>query len=213
VTVYLEATITVHPLGPKSLAAFVETYASQRHVHLARHGFDLVGAWQQTGGATNTVVQLYAFESLAAFEHARDAAQRDAAFAGAVGRVLQEIRVRETVSMGSALKLPDGTPSPPAGVFARHIVRLEFASRPAGVEAIVAAARAGPRHGLSLRHAYETDVGRRGSFTLIWGVSAPVEHTFAYGAPGIGAAAGSLSELAVEEELYLLHPLPYSPQA
>jgi hypothetical protein len=220
VTVFIEAMHTVRPLTNTAFDRYVEFYGNDVMPVLARHGFDVVGAWKRTGGVMGEDVLLIRFENMAAYEQAGASMATDPALAKAMASYAGDFSIRERAK--SARPVPYATeqrleralaarPEKPRQ-YMQAVLQMELGGEPAAYKAIGELADLLETHTkMSLATAYETAIGQRGELTDIW-VMGDGLPSMAY-TPGdpLAELMAGLRKAAPEEATYFLNPLPYSP--
>jgi hypothetical protein len=219
-TVYVQAIHTVRPLRGDLFDRWVDFYANDAIPRMARHGFEVVGAWKRSTGRLNQDLVLTRFESLAAYEKASASMFADVEFGKAIGALLRELQLEEEITVGNPVPYADEQ-------------RLEraMAERPAAPRQYLHAAlpvvlgRSPKAHRLladvvtlvegigmmRLVAAYETATGLRGVLNDFWVLpERPLDLSYRPSA-GPNDLITSLREVAPEEELAYLNPLPFSP--
>lgn len=219
-TVFLEAVHTVKPLTNTAFDAYVDWYGEVAVPAMERSGFDIVGAWKRTGGRMGQDVLLVRFENLAAFESASNALWKDAGLQKGLTSmregldVAEEIRLADRVPYATEERLQAALATPADGPrqYMQAVLQLTSGGEPQAYELIGKLADTLEASGaIQLVTAYQTRTGKRGELTDIWLAPGGVP-PMAY-EPGdpLAELVGPLREVAPEESIYYLNPLPYSP--
>jgi len=165
-------------------------------------------------------VLLVRFESLAAFESASNALWKDAGLQKGLTSmregldVAEEIRLADGVPYATEERLQAALATPADGPrqYMQAVLQLTSGGEPRAYELIEKLADTLEASGaIQLVTAYQTRTGKRGELTDIWLAPGGVP-PLAY-APGdpLAELVGPLREVAPEESIYYLNPLPYSP--
>jgi hypothetical protein len=219
-TVYVQAVHTVRPLRGDLFDRWVDFYANDALPRMARHGFEVVGAWKRSTGRLNQDLVLTRFESLAAYEKASASMFADVEFGKAIGALLCELQLEEEITIGNPVPYADEQ-------------RLEraLAERPAAPRQYLLATlpvvlgRSPKAHRLigeavalvegigmmKLVTAYEAATGLRDVLNDFWVMP---DRPLDLGYRPTGGSSDlitSLREVAPEEEFTYLNPLPFSP--
>jgi hypothetical protein len=219
-TILVEAIHTVKPLTNTAFDAYVDWYGESVMPALRRNGFDVIGAWKKRGGPMGQDVLLTRFENAAAYEQAGNSLRNDREFAAAAGAIGSQFGVSESAKM--AVPVPYATeqrlekalaarPEQPRQ-YMQAILNVRLGGQPRAYEAVGKLADLlDGGEAMHLVTAYETTMGVRGELTDIW-VMASGMLPLAYrpGDPLADLIAG-LRQVAPEESMYYLNPLPYSP--
>lgn len=220
-SVFLEASVDIHPIANKSLDLFARMYTSNEAPILDEHGYELVGAWKRTGGPLNRVVHLYRFADLQTYATLREQVRGDERFLQVVQEYLASpLQIDEVITLGTTPPwvdddaLPRALSAAPAAArqYVQAIVQIPMQGAATAHELLaknVAAAEAAG--GFELVTAYESLAGVRGRLTVI-GI-------FPHGTPPLAYQPGAPDPDNVEEvravipheEVYYLNALPYSP--
>jgi len=218
VAIYVEAVHRVTPFRPDVLERWFRFYNDDAIPAMRRHGYQTVGAWRLlTGGAGEDLI-VNRFASMAAFEEASANLFADPAIAAgsaAVRADVPDFAVAEVVKLGLSppqlsdaqieAQLQSARHAGPAGSYYDLQVRSRAASIPALVERLLQNGT-GTTSGPTLFAVYQTRIGLRDEVTSLWRV--PKHDLGAQPALGLGIFGG---ELAREERVDLMLPLPYSP--
>lgn len=219
-TILVEARHIIRPITSRAFDAYVEFYGNDALPAMARSGFELVGAWKRSGGAMGQDVTLYRFDSLAHYERAQARLAADSALGGAIGKMLGSVEMAETTKLGSPLGEAAGrgfeharAVAPPAPRLYRQVVtKLVFSGQARALELLEELAVRAPEKGLGrVVASYQTVTGPGPEATQLWllpDAAAPL--TYTQGDP-LASLVEPLREVAPEEEVYWLSPLPYSP--
>jgi len=220
-TVLLEATLDIKPIAARSLDLFIELYTTNEAPELARHGYELVGAWKRTGGPLNRITQLYRFDSLEEYVRIRAEVRADERFRALVGKYLASpIQLSEVITIGTTPawfepgKLSRAIAETPVvpRQYVLAIVQIPMAGTVRAHELLAQnIAHAETAGAFQVVAAYEPLAGQRGELKII-GI-------FPQGLPPLGYQAGTpdppnvdqVRAVVPDEEVYYLNPLPYSP--
>lgn len=218
-TVILEAVHAVKPLTNTAFDRWVDLYGEIVVPAMARSGYGLLGGFKRTGGPMNEDVLLARFENLAAVEAASDALRRDPAMAKLRER-MEGLSIQETVNIGTAVPYATDArleaqlaakPDAPRQ-YMQAVLGLVSGGQPKAFELVGKLADWAEGAGaLNLTTAYESRFGRRGVLTDIWVMPNGIR-SFDY-RPGdpLAEIIAPLREVAPDESIYYLNPLPYSP--
>ena len=220
-SILIEATVTLRPVGGDAVARFVRTYSEVEHPTIARHGFDLIGAWAAASGAVGRVIHLYRLPDLAAYERARGAIRDDPDFLPTVvAGYGPDLTIRETVACGQPLphvlldRAPTLGPDSDETTYVRTTISVELrdlarlAPVLAQVHGQIEAATA-----MRLVAAYLPVFGDRNSVVIYWRAPEGRASLAAAAAAVDPATLADLRALIQDEAFDLLRPLPYSPTA
>lgn len=220
--VYLEAVHTVRPLTSRVFDRYVELYGELVVPKFAEHGLELLGAWKRTGGTMGQDLLLLRFDSLGDMERAMASVMTDPALQTVLPEQLEKAGVVLGETTKTALGVPYATekrleaaladrPASPRQ-YVQAILQLAPGGQPKAYDLIgqLADRMEGAGAG-KLATAYETQFGQRGELTDIWALNGGVgDLSYRPGDP-LGDLSGPLREVAPEESIYYLNPLPYSP--
>ena len=218
-TVIVEAVHAVKPLTNTAFDRWVDLYGELVIPAMARSGYDLLGGFKRTGGPMNEDVLLVRFESLAAQEAASQALRKDPGLAK-LREHMTGLTIQETVSVGSVVPYATAErlerqlaakPDAPRQ-YMQAVLGLVSGGQPRAYELVGKLADWAEGAGaLNLVTAYESMFGRRGVLTDIWVMPNGIR-SFDY-RPGdpLAEIIAPLREVAPEESIFYLNPLPYSP--
>lgn len=221
-TILLETVHTVKPLTNTAFDRYVDVYGDVVIPAFARHGYDLIGAWKRTGGPMGQDVLLIRFEGLAALEQATASLLKDQKMLGGLGTLLESGEIQISESAKTAAPVPYATeqrlekalaekPAAPRQ-YMQAVLQLKRGGQPTAYDLVGKLADWGEQAGaIQLVTAYETTIGQRGELTDLWILPNGISN-FDY-RPGdpLAEIIGPLREVAPEESIYYLNPLPYSP--
>ncbi len=220
-TVFLETSHAVKPLTNAAFDRYVEVYTEAAIPAFERHGFDLLGAFKRTGGEMGRDVLLFRFENLGAMERARASIGKDAGMYKAFGALI-ESGVQITESTKAAYPVPYATeqrlenalsaePDSPRQ-YVQAVLQLTLGGQEKAYEHLGKLADWGEEAGaLELVTAYETAVGQLGQLTDLWILPHGVSNFDYVAGDAVAEITGPLREVAPDESVYYLNPLPYSP--
>lgn len=216
--IYREDLLQVVPLTPHCLDEFVEFFGTSVLPLAGHHGRRLVAAWQRLGGSANHLIHLWEFETLAAMEMIDAACTADARWLDCLAEANLRCGLRVSRLLRPTLYAPptllhqaiEDEPDQPR-VFVQAITQvrpgtMEAFCRYAGEEFEPAMRRAGGR----LVAAWETLIGRANEVTDIW-VRGSRIRGYQPASEQYRSLWDGLRAFTVDEVVYDLVPLPYSP--
>lgn len=213
-TVVLEATVDVKPIGARSVDLFIDLYNVNETGALKQHGYEVIGAWKRTGGPVNRITHLYRFESLTQYADLRERA-RPHSTEPSNAWLEAPITISEVTTLGltpawfddEKLSVALGeTPTQPRQ-YVMVVVQIPVLKLGQAYELIAReVARAEGAGAFQMVVAYQSVHGRVGEHKII-GVLPRDRPDFAYQA-GLTDPTGI--EVLQELEIYYLNPLPYS---
>lgn len=221
-TVLVEGLITVKPLTGTVFDEYVEIYGSTMVPAATRSGFDLLGAWKRTGGPMGQIVVLFRFDEFAAIGKAYETLRSESGLLDALTKFVEHAQFSETLKI--AEPVPYATPERLNSALTetpdlpRQYVQGVIDMKP-GSQALIydlvgrLADMGDAGQWAQMVTAYETLIGRRPELTDLWIV--PNEavsgfNSYVSGDP-VPDISTPLREIAPDESLYYLNPLPFSP--
>jgi hypothetical protein len=218
VTVIVEAVHTVRPITNTAFDKWVEWYGNEVIPAMTRSGFDVLGAFKRSSGPMGEDLLVMRFENMTDYERAGVSLRQDAAFLKslqAVGAwtVTESAKLAAVVPYATERRLEAALADKPEKPrqYMQAVLQLKMGGQLQAYEAIGKLADMIDASGrMKLVTAYETTVGRRGELTDLWVVEGGVPDLgYRPGDPLAELMAG-LREVAPEESMNYLNPLPYS---
>ena len=220
-TILVEPTVTLRPLGGETVAHFARVYGEIEHPLVEAKGFDLVGAWATASGSVGRVVHLYRFDDFTAYDGSRRSIRSDPEFLPKIMAAYgPDLTIRETVVCGQPLphvqldRAKELGPDNEDTMYARVSLTAEFA----GLDRIVP--MLAQVHGqieaatsMQLVAAYLPVFGDRNQIVIYWRLP---EGLASLGAAAAAADPDLLAKfrgLVSDEAFELMRSLPYSPTA
>lgn len=219
-TVFLEAVHTVKPLTNSAFDRWVQFYDEVVIPAMQRNGFDVVGAWKRAGGAMGQDVVLSRFQSLADVETAMASLGRDRELFAGIQPLLEELDIDESVKVTNPVpyaterRLEAALAAKPDSPrqYMQAILRVKLGGQMKAYELVGKLADWGEDVGaLQLVTAYETAIGQRGELTDLWVLPNGLPSLDYRAGDPLAELIGPLREVAPEESIHYLNPLPYSP--
>jgi hypothetical protein len=217
--ILVEVIHAVKPLTNTTFAKWVDWYGTDVIPAMERSGFEVLGAFKRSTGPMGEDQLLLRFETLGDYERAGLSLRADAAFLKSLGSIAGQFTVVETVKTANfvpyateqrlerALAERPERPRP----YMQAVLQLNQGGQMRAYEAIGQLARILDNSpGMRLVTAYETAVGRRGELTDIWVCPGGVPDFSYRPEDPLAELIAGLREVAPEESIALLHPLPYS---
>lgn len=203
---YLEVEHRITPIKQAVWDRWLQFYAETSIPVMTRSGFDVLGAWRRVTGPASEDVLLASFESLGAFEAAGNTLFQDQELIAGLGSLRSdtpELGVAEITKLGDAPRwAPELIAATRADEGPHDYIQVRTMTRDA--QGLFRRVRDERPEGLSLVTVYSTRSGVRNEVTSLWacpqGEAASILRQ--------GASFGG--ELAYEERVHLLTPLPYS---
>jgi len=220
VTILVEARHFIRPITRAAFNAYVDFFGNDVIPAMQRNGFDLVGAWQRSGGEMGQDLALYRFDSLADYERAQVSLAADTTLGPIIGRLLESVEMAETTKIGSPLGeaavqgLERALANPPAASrqYEQVVTKLIFSGQMQGLELLEELAAFAAKQQLgSVVASYQTITGPGPEATQIWllpETATPLVYTRD---DPLARFVEPLRTVAPLEERYWLSPLPYSP--
>ena len=219
-TILVEARHSIRPITSAAFNAYVDFYGSDVIPAMQRNGYDLVGAWERSGGEMGQDVALYRFASLADYEKANASLAADATLARSIGRMLEEVEMAETTKIGSPLgeaaerglerALAD-RPALPRH-YAQVVTKLIYSGQLRAYEVLEEMALFGAEKNLGrVVASYATTTGPGPEATQIWLLPEGAQPLVYRRDDPFEGFVETLREVAPQEERYWLSALPYSP--
>jgi hypothetical protein len=220
VTILVEARHFIRPITAAAFNAYVDFYGSDVIPAMQRNGFELVGAWKRSGGIMGQDVALYRFDSMADYEKANASLGADASLGPVIAKMLESVEMAETTKIGTPLgeaaerglarALAETPPAPRQ--YGQAVTKLVFSGQMRALELLEEMAAFGAERRLgSAVASYRTTTGPGPEATQIWLLpdgAAPLAYQRE---DPFSRFIEPLREVAPEEEVYWLSPLPYSP--
>ena len=219
-SILVEARHFIRPITPAAFNAYVDFYGSDVIPAMQRHGFELVGAWKRSGGVMGQDLALYRFDSLADYEKANASLGADPTLGPVIGKLLETVEMAETTKLGSPVGaaaergLAAALASRPAAPrqYGQRVTKLIFSGQLRGLELLEEMAVFGAEQGLgSAVASYTTTTGPGPEATQIFLLPEGATPLAYQRDDPFAHFIEPLREVAPEEELYWLCPLPYSP--
>lgn len=218
--VIAEGRLTLNPSSSEDFARFVDEFITVEKPWLDRQGTVTCGGWRRWGEARWQLLNLYRFETFADMQRAAQAGREDAEAAANLYSWLNPaaFQYRRHFHIETALA-PPGRMEDIArtnGTQPRQYVEIRrkilFRQLDKALEIIGQQISAQEAAGLfELAIAYDTLFGDFGDLTVIGllpGGASSLRSLDDYGDAGLAA---QLAEVTVDERVFLLDPLPYSP--
>jgi len=214
-----EAVHTIKPLTNTVFDRWVETYGENVLPAMERNGYDLLGWFKRSGGRMGQDVLLARFETLADYEKARASLWNDAELAKWIETTaLSEFELAESAI--TAVEVPYATeqrleralaakPAKPRH-YLQAVLDIKLVNQAKAYELIGRLADTVESDGGGLVTAYQASTGPRERLTDIWAFEDAPDLSYRAGDP-LGDLVAPLREVAPEESMYYLNPLPGSP--
>jgi len=218
--ILVEARHIIRPITAAAFNAYVDFYGNDVIPAMQRNGFDLVGAWKRSGGEMGQDVAVYRFASLADYERANASLARDATLGPVIGKMLESVEMAETTKVATPLgeaaergleaALADHPVAPRQ--YAQVVTKLLFSGQMRAFEVLEDMALFGAERGLgSVVASYSTTVGPGPEATQLWLLAEGATPLLYQRDDPFAPFVEALREVAPQEEVYWLSPLPYSP--
>ena len=218
--ILVEARHIIRPITAAAFNAYVDFYGNDVIPAMQRNGFDLVGAWKRSGGEMGQDVAVYRFASLADYERANASLARDATLGPVIGKMLESVEMAETTKVATPLgeaaergleaALADHPVTPRQ--YAQVVTKLLFSGQMRAFEVLEDMALFGAERGLgSVVASYSTTVGPGPEATQLWLLAEGATPLLYQRDDPFAPYVEALREVAPQEEVYWLSPLPYSP--
>ena len=205
-TTYLEVEHRITPLQAATWDRWVQFYVDTSIPLMTRNGFDVLGGWRRLTGPAAEDVVLASFDNLAGFQTAGDALMQDADLAVGLGQLhedLPDLGVAEITKLGDAPRWAAELVANAVAADGPHdYVQVRSMTRDA--RQLFRRLREPRDDGFSLVTCYTTRSGARNEATSLW--MCPQGDA----AAALRAGAPFAGDLAYEERVDLLTPLPYS---
>jgi hypothetical protein len=216
--IIIEAVHTIKPLTDSVFDRWVEAYAEVSIPAMERNGFDVLGWFKRSGGRMGQDLILARFENLAEFEKASASLYNDAELAKWIPLALEEFEVEESVIIGAQVpyateqrleKALAAKPEKPRQ-YMQAVLEVGLGDQAAAHELLGKLADTIDSGAGGLVTAYQATSGPRERLTDIWAFDSMPDLSYQPGDP-LGELVAPLREVAPEESIYYLNPLPGSP--
>ena len=218
-TILVEPTITLRPLGGDAVQHFTKVYEEFEHPVIGAKGFDLVGAWTKTSGTVGQIAHLYRFDDLTAYDASRRAMREDPEFmAKLLPAYGPDVTIRETVACGQPLphvqldRAKELGPDDENTLYVRVTLRVELRDL-ARIVPLIAQAHAGIEADTSMQlvAAYMPTFGDRNEIVVVWRLPQGEESLREVAAVADKDVLAELVALLDDEAFEFMRSLPYSP--
>lgn len=219
-TVFVQAIHTIRPIGAATFDRWVDIYSHAVVPALLRHGFDILGGWKRSTGTLQQDLLLTRFAGMADYERAGASLRKDRAMGEQLGALLAEMQIGEEVTIAApvpyateqrlerALKEKPESPRQ----YLQATLQVHLGRQAVAYDLIGALAdRFEGAGALQLVTAYEGITGVRGTVHDLWIMPRGVGNLGYRPGGGLGELETKLREVAPEEQITYLNPLPYSP--
>ncbi len=221
-TVFVEGLTTVKPLTGTVFDTYVEIYGSTMVPATTRSGFDLLGAWKRTGGPMGQIVVLFRFDDFGAIGKAYETLRSESGLSDALTKFLEHAQFAETLKIAEPVpyatpqRLDSALTEAPGAVrqYVQGVIDMKPTAQAQIYELVGRLADMGDAgQWARMVTAYETLIGHRPELTDLWLVPNDAVSGFNSYVPGdpIPDISAPLRELAPDESIYYLNPLPFSP--
>lgn len=214
----LEVRHRITPITNSAFDLFVDFYSHTVVPAMERHGIDLVGGWKVAGGEMGWDLSIQRYENMAHAEQALNSLANDRALWSSIDTLRGKIEIQEitkfaqTVSYGTEARLEaalQASPDQPRQ-YMLAVLQTTTGGLPAAIDQLSGLVDTiEPSGFLQLVTAYASRIGRSGELTDLWIMPQGLDLAYRAGDP-LKDVIAPLREVAPEESIYYLNPLPYS---